>query len=65
MTLRAVAPQASGPPDFTRLTNMEARRRVAQLLAMGMPESQIGSLFGWSVNDVRRALTPRPTQART
>ncbi|MGO9717258.1 MAG: hypothetical protein ACLPV2_09825 [Steroidobacteraceae bacterium] len=44
------------PPDFTQLTSTEARRRVAQLAAMGLPESTIAMMTGWSVTDVRRAL---------
>jgi hypothetical protein len=48
-----MAPQ---DPGFIELTNLEARRRVCELIAIGLPESTIGELVGWSVGDVRRAI---------
>lgn len=46
-------------PDFTRLTCAAACRRVAQLIATGMAESNVADLVGWSVNDIRRVLSER------
>jgi hypothetical protein len=47
------------PPDFTMLTNMEALRRVHELVRLGLPEVNVAIIFGWSVSDVRRALGER------
>jgi hypothetical protein len=44
-------------PDFTALTNAEAREHLRLLLAVGFSEQHIASLFGLTVGDVRRAAT--------
>jgi hypothetical protein len=49
-------PQRREPPDFTCLSSDGARRRVAQLIALGLTERTVADLVGWSANDVRRAL---------
>lgn len=55
-TVRTVPQSQRNMPDFTDLTESQARRRVAELAAMGFPEISIALMTGWSVTDVRRAL---------
>ena len=57
-THRASDRSAAAVPDFSRLDCTEARRRVRQLITVGLPESQVADLVGWSVADVRRACWP-------
>ena len=40
---------------FTQLDCTAARKRVRQLVTVGLAESQVGELVGWSLGDVRRA----------
>ena len=41
--------------DFAALNCAQARERVRQLVAVGLPESQVGLLVGWDLARVRRA----------
>jgi hypothetical protein len=63
MTLRMVSRSPSATtyraPDFSTLTSIEARRRVAQLMRLGLSEHTVALLVGWTTNDVRRALAER------
>jgi hypothetical protein len=52
-------PQRREPPDFTHLSNDGARRRVAQLIALGMTARAVADLFNWTKGDVYRALDRR------
>ncbi len=66
MTARTVRTTPRPPhqsPDFTRLTSTEARRRVAQLLSMGLAEGTVAVMVGWSTTDVRRAMTTEIVEA--
>jgi hypothetical protein len=60
MTARAqpAEPAELEAPDFSRLSCPAARRRVAQLIAMGLSDNTVADLVGWDRNDVRRALDP-------
>jgi len=62
MTQRATHRIADRPatavPDFTRLDCTEARKRVRQLITVGLPESQVADLVGWDLASVRRACWP-------
>jgi hypothetical protein len=49
-------PRVLESPDFSRLSCTGARRRIAQLAALGIPDGTIAAITGWSTTDVRRAL---------
>jgi hypothetical protein len=59
MTARSAIPdrRSMAPPDFSSLSCAAARRRVAQLVALGLPEGTVAVIVGWSTSDVRRALS--------
>ena len=65
MTHRSEFPNAEAPartPDFTRLDNEAAVRRIRQLLATGLAERTIADITEWDVIDIRRAASTSPSR---